>query len=329
MSASNTGLTACSLWLEWMYLTDGQGTHLVGSWTGLGGVVVVPDARETRLIRCANCHCNRTERRVRRRNIFGVPKGDVQQRQSSEELKNHFAVWKVEILIPKGGMFCLSLSRVAVHGFGKTRCRVINSPLIADDFPTARSIIAPGRKSGAVRMFFDPCRKPSPNIWKLRRDPPTSSSSVSFNQPIIIGIDTMLEPTIYQSLIKPSRQPLKSCLRCQYRIFSTTQSRLAGHRFKASTPPAKAPPPDALEHAAPRAPVVQVIPPPDPSQLANAPRRYGKRVDQFVPMALYRPIGMQHPPKAGENTGIDTRTMKQKRDDLVNWEQHLKRREEL
>lgn len=70
-------------------------------------------------------------------------------------------------------------------------------------------------------------------------------------------------------------------------------------------------------------------PPPEPSPLANAPRRYGKRVDHFVPSILYRPIGMQYPPTAGENTGIDMRTLSKRRDDLVNWEKHLKRRNEL
>lgn len=38
---------------------------------------------------------------------------------------------------------------------------------------------------------------------------------------------------------------------------------------------------------------------------------------------------MHNPPNPGENTGIDTRTLQQKRDDFVNYEKHLKKREML
>lgn len=63
--------------------------------------------------------------------------------------------------------------------------------------------------------------------------------------------------------------------------------------------------------------------------LANAPRAYGKKLDTFTPTHLSRPIGMHNPPNPGENTGIDFRTLQQKRDDFVNYEKHLKKREML
>ncbi len=63
--------------------------------------------------------------------------------------------------------------------------------------------------------------------------------------------------------------------------------------------------------------------------LADAPRAYGKRTQEFTPTPLSRPIGMNFPPNAGENTGIDLRLLKQRRDDLVNYEKHLVRRQQL
>lgn len=70
-------------------------------------------------------------------------------------------------------------------------------------------------------------------------------------------------------------------------------------------------------------------PPPPPSPLAEAPRSYGKRVDEYTPMPLSRPIGMPEPPNPGENSGLDLRSIKEKRDDFVNYDKHLVRRQEL
>lgn len=74
MSASSTGLMVCIILLEWKDLDGGRReSHLLGAGRRLEGmmvvVVVVPAATETRLMRCASCHCNRTAREARGKNI--------------------------------------------------------------------------------------------------------------------------------------------------------------------------------------------------------------------------------------------------------------------
>ncbi|KAI1208822.1 ATP10 protein-domain-containing protein [Annulohypoxylon truncatum] len=127
-----------------------------------------------------------------------------------------------------------------------------------------------------------------------------------------------------------ARRPRLLCLLCQSRAFSTSYRLLAEQgpvpkavaktnnqstqaKTKTTTPPSSPAPPKVIA----------------PSPLEDAPRGYGKRVEEFTPKPLSRPIGMHLPPKPGENTGIDNRTLKQRRDDFVNYEKHLARREVL
>ncbi|KAK6072544.1 ATP10 protein [Seiridium cupressi] len=115
------------------------------------------------------------------------------------------------------------------------------------------------------------------------------------------------------------RRPQLLRLLCQSRSFSASCRRLAER-----APKTAAKPPVANGNAS--APTPKFIPPPP---LENAPRSYGNRVENFTPVPLPRPIGMPFPPEPGQNTGLDNRSIRQRRDDFVNWDRHLERREEL
>ncbi|KAI1423985.1 ATP10 protein-domain-containing protein [Xylaria sp. FL1777] len=118
-----------------------------------------------------------------------------------------------------------------------------------------------------------------------------------------------------------TRQPTLLCWSCQSRAFSTLYRRLAEQAAKKNPKPAAN---TATSTAV--APASKFVP---PSPLADAPRSYGKRLEEFTPTPLSRPIGLPYPPQIGQNTGIDFRTLQQRRDDFVDYSKHLERRQNL
>ena len=127
-------------------------------------------------------------------------------------------------------------------------------------------------------------------------------------------------------MISRTRLRTATCLFCQWRSFSVSYRRFAAPNKLPTAAPAK-PPTD--QKTAGDASKPAETSPAKVGPLANVPRSYGEKVDSFTPTPLGRPIGMNTPPKAGENTGVDSRSLKQRRDDFVDYDKHLKRREYL
>ncbi|SPN96761.1 related to F1F0 ATPase complex assembly protein [Cephalotrichum gorgonifer] len=123
------------------------------------------------------------------------------------------------------------------------------------------------------------------------------------------------------ALFAPSRRPL-TCLVCQWHRAFTVSAR----RSLPETKPPAVPKPDS---AAPARKPTQPADPLPAGAAIDAPRSWGKRVDSFTPKPLPRPIGMNEPPVPGENTGLDFRTIREKRDDFVNYDRHLIKRKQL
>lgn len=120
----------------------------------------------------------------------------------------------------------------------------------------------------------------------------------------------------------------KAVKRIQCQNFSTTHHAYAlAKRNPNPSPPQAAPPQQPAPETADAEPKPKI--PELPDLLPDAPRAYGKAVEDYTPKPLSRPIGLSKPPQAGENNGVDNRTWSQKRDDFVNYDKHLEKRKML
>ncbi|KAI5852489.1 F1F0 ATP synthase assembly protein Atp10 [Morchella snyderi] len=73
--------------------------------------------------------------------------------------------------------------------------------------------------------------------------------------------------------------------------------------------------------------------PPPPKKPEPEPEPFAELNDDAgtdpAPPPLTRPIGLDHPPRPDENTGVDTRTWAERRDDFRNWDKHLEKRAKM
>lgn len=167
-----------------------------------------------------------------------------------------------------------------------------------------------GPTNGAERILFE---ESAQNVTSYSRLQHTSTSHTRRTGRTCLRMSSRRLGLAVASF---TRQPLTTCIRCQRRY--QWQQTFTASALRAARP-------EPIGSGASLNPKSAVD-----GEKIDAPRSYGKRVDgSFTPKPLPRPIGMPLPPRAGENTGIDRRSIKQRKEDFGDYDKHLARRKEL
>ncbi|KAL4741412.1 ATP10 protein-domain-containing protein [Aspergillus similis] len=124
-------------------------------------------------------------------------------------------------------------------------------------------------------------------------------------------------------LLEPSLLQNSLCLRCQLRGAFAVRSRASLRSYTTLNSNGEKPSTPTKATTSTRVQFQQNATP-----QSAPPKAHDPREQEPIPL-LDRPIGSAIPPQEGQNTGIDKRTLGQRRDDFVNYEKHIKRREEL
>jgi mitochondrial ATPase complex subunit ATP10 len=122
-------------------------------------------------------------------------------------------------------------------------------------------------------------------------------------------------PALRRAVLHPATRPV--CAQCRHRTLATSTKQ----RQAPKSAPKSAPKPAAKIVATP---TKSAPAPPPPEELPDGDQKDPEKLFQ-----LNRPIGTALPPMEGENAGIDFRTVRERRNDLVDYDKHLERRKQL
>ena len=122
---------------------------------------------------------------------------------------------------------------------------------------------------------------------------------------------------------------LRSHGRCVYRI-SNSSARQIRHASTSTSNNTVLPPKPGTEAKPPR----PIIPlhlgldrnPENLSAISRIPIPRGVTGEKFTPSVLSRPLGVEQPPRPGENSPIDSRSLREKHEDFTSYDKALQRR---